>query len=207
MELISLIKKDYLLDIQKFIQNNPDTYINSARVFLIASRYGRINILKYFISINLNAGIELDECLRIACQKGHVKTVKYLLSLGTTIGENRNNAIIYASINGKLDLVKYLVSKGFDINTENNICIRFASRHQHLETVKYLLSLGADHSVITLKHKNIIFGGKILNWYKRQKTRKRILKIKNQLIPIYYHPEMKGGYFSKQKIQRMIDSI
>jgi len=30
--------------------------------------------------------------------------------------------------------------------------------------------------------------------------RKKIIHINRQLIPIYYHPDMKGGYFSKKDI-------
>jgi hypothetical protein len=44
---------------------------------------------------------------------------------------------------------------------------------------------------------------KIQKWMKRVILRKRLLS----LIPLYYHPLAKGGYFHKQDMEKFINSL
>ena len=48
---------------------------------------------------------------------------------------------------------------------------------------------------------------KIRGWFKNRLTGKKMLKLIPQLMPLYYHPESKGGYLHKkhmlQYLQRM----
>jgi hypothetical protein len=43
-------------------------------------------------------------------------------------------------------------------------------------------------------------GTKILECYRRQKNRKKIIGMLKVLIPIYYDPRLKGGFFAKKGI-------
>ena len=90
---------------------------------------------------------------------------------------------------------------------DENISFTSAIANNNLDVVKYLVKQGADINSIIEHHRNIIFGGKIWMFYRNQKLRKRILCIRNELIPIYYHPEMKGGYFAKKDINSFFGDI
>ena len=82
-----------------------------------------------------------------------------------------------------------------------------ASQDGHLDTVKYLIENNADISKITDEHKAIIFGQKILNFWRNQRKRKRLIRIRNILTPIYYSPSMKGGYFAKKNLEKYVDML
>ena len=45
------------------------------------------------------------------------------------------------------------------------------------------------------------------NWIKRMLQRKKLIKLIPQLIPLYYHPDAKGGYFDKKRLFEFIESI
>ena len=42
---------------------------------------------------------------------------------------------------------------------------------------------------------------------RRHLKAKKIIRIRNQLIPIYYHPDMKGGYFAKREIMNNFEAL
>ena len=44
-------------------------------------------------------------------------------------------------------------------------------------------------------------------WFKGILMSKKLLKLINQLIPLYYHPDAKGGYFHKKYMLEFLDKI
>lgn len=44
-------------------------------------------------------------------------------------------------------------------------------------------------------------------WFKKIYLSKRIIKLIKQLVPIYYHPKAKGGYFHKKSIEDFLTKI
>lgn len=132
-----------------------------------------------------------------------------------------HHIILIACITGQIKVLKYLVEElGTDYRYGNDtplrnaadFCLYFCfvekqSKGNHFDIIVYLISLGADINVLSNNQKRLIFGPRIWEFYKRQKQRKRLISIRNQLVPIYYHPQMKGGYFAKKDLMNMIDEI
>jgi hypothetical protein len=48
---------------------------------------------------------------------------------------------------------------------------------------------------------------KLQLWFKNMYLSKRLKKLIPQLIPLYYHPDAKGGYFEKKAMLEFFDSI
>lgn len=58
------------------------------------------------------------------------------------------------------------------------------------------------------KFKNRIEKLKILQlWFKKTIMRKRLLKLIPQILPLYYHPNAKGGYLHKRNILYFVEKI
>ena len=137
---------------------------------------------------------------------GRIKTVKYLVeNKADTL--SRYKCIRMASEHGHIEIVKYLIESNIDISSDNNYCARWASICDHLETIKFLVENKADVSVLKSEHKKIIFGLKILNFWRKYKKRRRLIRIRNMLIPIYYSPNMKGGYFARKDLEKFVDRL
>ncbi len=138
---------------------------------------------------------------------GDLEVVKYQVSMGADVRACDDYAVGCASQNGHLEVVKYLVALGANVRADDNYAVRYASQNGHLEVVKYLVSLGADISKMSYSHKCLIFGDKIYKFYLNQKRRKRLNNMLKTLIPMYYAPEMKGGFFAKKSISDTLKSI
>ncbi len=48
---------------------------------------------------------------------------------------------------------------------------------------------------------------KLQNWFKKIIISKRLIRLIPHLIPLYYHPEAKGGYLHKKKILNFIEKL
>ena len=48
---------------------------------------------------------------------------------------------------------------------------------------------------------------KLQRYFRKVIKRRKIIAIRNQLIPIYYAPNMKGGYFAKQKLEQCVKDM
>ena len=169
------------------------------------SGHGDIERIKYLVSQGADIKYNDDYAIRCASANGHLEVVKYLVSLGANIRADDDYAVRLASSRGHLEVVTYLVSLGANIRADDDRVVKLASQKGHLEVVKYLVSLGADINMISNVHKQEIFGGKIRDFYIRQRDRKKILSIWRQIVPLYYHPLQKGGYFAKKEIEKMLD--
>ncbi len=127
--------------------------------FRNASQNGRLEVLKYLISLDREYNIDPSSwdnyAIRWASGEGHLEVVKYLMSIDRVYNIDPsswdNYAIRLASLKGNLELVKYLMSLdreyNIDPSTQNNFAIKYASYNSHLEVVKYLSSLPKEHRV------------------------------------------------------------
>ena len=55
--------------------------------------------------------------------------------------------------------------------------------------------------------KNIIKLLKLQKWFKTYLLSKKISIMSELILPLYFHPEYKGGYFHKKQLLQWIDSL
>jgi ankyrin repeat protein len=162
-----------------------------------ASIHGRMDIILYLVS----QGADLDSCLlQQACVHGQFTVVKYYVTKGVDVGKSDNWAVICACCGGYLDIVKYLVSHGAYVRACRDTAILLASEKGHLDTVNYLVSQGANVARINIKMWKNMCATRIQQFYKRQYTRRKLLRVLKEVIPLYYHPQAKGGYFARKAL-------
>lgn len=173
----------------------------------LASQNGHRNIVRYLIDNKADIHSGNDLCISSASEHGNINLVKYLVEQKADIRVNNNLSLILACINGHLEMVKYLVENKADVHARQEQPIRLACTN-NLNIVSYLVANGADISNISDKYKNIfIYGPKILKFWRNQNMRRRLIRIRNILIPIYYAPDMKGGYFAKKNLEEYIGGL
>ena len=203
------------LEILKFIVSKDfDISCNNNYLLQMASKYGYLAIVMYLVSLGADIHSNYDYPIEMACIYGHLDIMKYFLKKIKIkyISNSVLNMPLEAAIKkGHLNIVKYMVNNGGYIENYN---IKQACQYNHIDIAKCLIDKRKQVSpmksiinYIPMKYRYIIFGEKIWSFYKRQKMRKQIINIRNQLIPIYYHPEMKGGYFEKKKLREFLDEI
>ena len=96
--------------------------------------------------------------------------------------------------------MKYLVIQVADVTAQDNEAVKRASLCWHLEMTKYLVSQGADITKIEYNMRKCICASRIQAFYRRQRDRKKIVEILRVTVPMYYHPQAKGGYFAKKAL-------
>jgi ankyrin repeat protein len=170
-----------------------------------ASRNGHLETVKYLVEeCKADPTAQNNTAVVYTSQNGHLETVKYLVEECKAYPTAQNNiAVIRASWNGHLETVKYLVEEcKADPTARDNTAVVYASKNGHLETVKWLVDEceGVDSSLIKFDMWKTICDTKIQQFYKRQKLRKRLWKVLEQIIPLYYAPNAKGGFFAKKLI-------
>jgi hypothetical protein len=82
-----------------------------------------------------------EHALRMASRDGRLEIVKYLVSQGANIHAIDDCAVRWASCNGHLEIVRFLVSVGADVSTLDSFAVRRASENGHLEIVKLLVQV------------------------------------------------------------------
>jgi ankyrin repeat protein len=165
-----------------------------------ASIYGSMNIAIYLLSQGADINASNGLPLQWACIHGQLDLVKYYVANGAIVGSNDNWAVICAGRHGYIDIIKYLISQGADVTTHDNQAVKWASDNDHIDTVKYLINHGADVTKITSKMWKNMCATRIKQFYKRQYTRRRLWRVMKDIMPIYYHPKAKGGYFARKAI-------
>ncbi len=110
---------------------------------IVASQYGYLGLVKFFVEQGADIHTINDRALKMASYNDHLGVVKYLVERGANITLN-NQAVVSASRKGHLAVVKYLIEKGADFQADNNFPVKIASRNGHLAVVKCLIEKGAD---------------------------------------------------------------
>jgi ankyrin repeat protein len=83
----------------------------------LACETGHIDIVKILFN-DANIHVNVDELFILASRFGQVEVVKFLLENGANIHAKNDDAIIYASQNGCLEVVKFLLANGADVEAE-----------------------------------------------------------------------------------------
>lgn len=208
------------LDIIKYIDLNYNNIINIEKSIEIIFNYGHIELIKYFIKKHKDIfKCNINLYLNIIYKKGYIDIFKYINSIREINDEKDNleiNKLIlphleegfYTScLYGNINIVKYIDTLKHNVDINYNTAIKKANLSNNIELIKFLLYKGANIEFININYKKIIYKEKIVNFYRRQKFRKRLLSIQRQLIPIYYHPDMKGGYFAKKELLKLVEEL
>jgi len=126
-----------------------------AKLLYIASKLGRIDIVKELLAHGADVNAKLPETeetpLMVAALKGQVEVAKLLLSVGANPraeSADGHTALHAAAHQGHSEIVKMLLAAGADVNADNApddyTPLLYASRAGRSEVVKLLLAAGAD---------------------------------------------------------------
>jgi hypothetical protein len=185
--------------------DNLELFIKSIRKFndtcdvqdiSLMYSYGSLNILKHLESEGLDI---LPEYVFLSVQYGHINIIKYMYKY---IEVNLLRGCIFHSCEyDQLDIVKYLMSHTKDIMTlEGSEALPRAIKGASTHVMWYLFTKGVDVSRVPPLLWRKVCATHIWGFYKRQRLRKRLWRVVEQIIPIYYHPHAKGGYFAKKAL-------
>lgn len=119
----------------------------------LASEFGYLEIVKYFIRIGINANV-FDEngysSLHYSSKSGHIEIVLFLIENGANVNASSRKGytpLYSASEKGHLDIVKLLVRKGAKINIFASFeftPLLTAITYGHIEVAKFLIKNGAN---------------------------------------------------------------
>jgi ankyrin repeat protein len=97
-----------------------------------AASDGNIDLVKFYISKNIDYHSENDYALRIALLNKHIFLAEYLVSIGCDLTAKDNFALYWAVMRGDTDVIDFLKKNGLN---ENNISFQFAKEKflEHFE--------------------------------------------------------------------------
>jgi ankyrin repeat protein len=98
------ILKNYILD-----------YDEINECFIIAAKFGYLEIVKYFHQNGVNISADNNCAFESTIRNGHLEVVKYFHENGANIKTVDSFAIIWADYNGYFDIVNYFCENGGDI--------------------------------------------------------------------------------------------
>ena len=133
--------------------------------FILASKYGHLDILKSLIQTTRENDTYYEEeilynSVQEAIREGHLEIVEYLVARDPNIinyifGHRRSlPPFLIASQGGHLGIVKFLHEQGADINQEywkegvKYTALSVAADHDNLNVVKYLIEQGINTNTI-----------------------------------------------------------
>lgn len=134
------IKNDCLNVIKYLLSINDSHYIRDNDYIKLASACGQLDIVKYFVSKNIDS--DINKSIQIAAENGHLEIVKYLTILGSNIEINNNYPITWAAVNGHMNITKYLYYQNAKINANLNFVIEWVLINNHLEIINFMISNG-----------------------------------------------------------------
>ncbi|BCS82775.1 putative ankyrin repeat protein [Cotonvirus japonicus] len=180
-DIFNCVVKCNYMDVLKYIINLKQTsnpkFIDFILVDLdigiyLASMYGHLHIVKYFILLGNYPKGKHNECLCkcnhsmiIAATQGHLEIVKYFINFGIDIDCFEGKAIRKSAKKGHFNMVKYLLTKGANVKFCDDYAVRYAARYGHFDIVKMLFDYKADiracndyayRSAKKLNHKHIV---------------------------------------------------
>lgn len=159
---------------------------------------GNINIFKYINSCGV-IEIDYDRAMKEACKRGNLRVVRFLYAQKNDvvhIPENIRNAFVH----GHIDIVRFL--KECDVDILKLLFFYDAFHHNHSHLCIYLKTCRVVINPY-FNWKNI-GASYIWEFYKRQRQRKRLWNVMKQIIPLYYHPQARGGYFARKQLAECI---
>lgn len=165
--------------------------------------HGSLNTLKYIESEGLDIQ-KTQENILLAVQYGQMGIIKYLHK---HVEESTGLMwyILCACEYDQIDMVKYFMSHSKDKLYLNYGALTRAILGESVRVIWYLFQKGLDVRNVPPLLWEKVCAIHIWEFYKRQRLRKRLWKVMEQIIPIYYNPQAKGGYFSKKAIMGCVE--
>ncbi|AKI80526.1 putative ankyrin repeat protein [Acanthamoeba polyphaga mimivirus] len=138
---------DQLPIVKYLVEKNNNVKNINGDIVIIASFYGRINIVEYFIKKDID-NKTIFEALTNACDNGHLETMILLINNGADVKAKDNFIIKQAMSKGHLNIVKYLVENDVLIDFKDDTYIINSAQKGYYEMVKYLVFHGADYRTV-----------------------------------------------------------
>ena len=158
---------------------NPILNLDNCNLLTIASKFGHIKIVKYFLDKGMNIHGNEDKALRFTCRHNHIKMVKFLIKNGANIHAKNNYALSVSLFNNLYKIFEYLLKKGADIHYNDDILLLDCFNQEYIENFKYLLN---KKNLNIHCHNDYII--KFINLHFDKINNKEIIHI---IIPYYYH--------------------
>lgn len=172
------------------IESNSNTKGSAKFVFWACHELVTINVHTiqelHFISCHGLINIQVTMLKKLVCQDcRNLKKIPFIEDLQSLRIEKCNN----------------LIDIPYDINCSDKNVIQDTECFIDIVECKWL-DTGSDEFGDNLR--KLIF---LQKWVKKMILRKRLIKLIPKIIPLYYAPEHKGGYFHKKEMHRFIDSL
>ncbi|ARF08124.1 ankyrin repeat protein [Catovirus CTV1] len=132
----AVIKND-LSEIKSFQKN-----IDTNNIIIFASKMGRLEIVKYFISMKITRSSSLiDNALISAAENGHLNIVEFFVLYNANIYADDYRAIILACQNNHISVVKFFIRKSDELNDNCYVsyALTAASQYNRLDIAKLLI--------------------------------------------------------------------
>lgn len=203
---VVIASKNGHLDVVEYLITNGADIFTTNHSIIGACENGHLDIVKCLIKHGVRVtGDNGESCTREAISEGHLDVYKYLVESGADAMSDVDICLLASSC-GHLNILKHIFA---DTSTPArqfvNMCAHYAF---DVEVVEYLIKIGANIHSIRPDHKKVIlkiYGSKILKFWRNQINSRKILRIRNTLTPIYYSPDMKGGFFAKKSLETTIN--
>lgn len=142
------------MHLSKFLSEiNPDVLDITDECIELASRCGKLDIVKKLHEYSLGVNRKSNRSVIIAASQGNCEIVEYLCDNGYEVHLENDAALEYddaldmAAINGHLNVVMFLHEYGININGMYHQPLISACAHGHFHIVKYLIENGADYKI------------------------------------------------------------
>jgi ankyrin repeat protein len=124
--------------ISRWMKETGILSIISNRVIAYTAEHGKIEWIKFLLSLKNYPQTNIDIGLRFASYHGHLDVVKELLKAGADVHAVHDLALHWASDGGNLEIVKELLKAGADANQISDIHIHNLEQEGYKEIVELL---------------------------------------------------------------------
>jgi len=123
--------------VKRLLDNVADaTLINS--MFIVASKNGHTEIVKYLFEHGADIHTNYEEALISAATSNHLLVVQFLVQNGANVRAQEDAALISASARGYLSIVKFLVEHGAHVHARGDEVLTNAKKYNNTEIVNYI---------------------------------------------------------------------
>ena len=124
----------YLLDYCR----ERELLIDLDEIFVLASKHGKIDVVKYLFELGANIHFRNDAALRCAAENGHTEIVQFLLDKNSDIDAYDGYPLINACINNHIDVVRLLCERGVNIHKGDDLALKLAIRYDYVDIIRLL---------------------------------------------------------------------
>jgi ankyrin repeat protein len=130
-------------------KKKPD-YAEKYMNFILASKLGRIQIVRWFVESGINPRENNERGFVTAAMNGNLDIMQYFISkCKTNPCIDNNKALALASKGGHINVVKFLTTHcGASADPRHNNAFKYAANASHLDIVKYLYTTGISQPAV-----------------------------------------------------------